>query len=373
MTQLHCPFFRSKPTTTEGAVAGAPGGAGGPAAALLYQRSNNCIEEDEHEHGSSASQLSPYRRKCRLRLIIAIEMMVNKYGLNNVGVLTLTFGVPGSGRGSQATRELREQAKHLDSVQKRWHSLNTNIITKRYPDWINVVEPQEDGVWHFHVVVATTFDIRTGTDVATLSNYSLPRWMRRGKHLRNDALAEEWLSLRKIACKYRFGRIELLPIWKTGVALAFYLAGFLTESFKLIPPCKKHRLIRFSRGISNRINMKFSPRTLGNLIYRTRLKMAADMLHFREYGDFADFLGPRWNYYLGDLIAAIPVPMVFAKGNFECGVAAKILNDFAENPIPYLDEKTQKKLRDVNSDLSRKSPLNCYPFFVKIHLARLCK
>ena len=46
--------------------------------------------------------------------------------------------------------------------------------------------------------------------------------------------------------------------------------------------------------------------------------------------------------------------MVFAKGNFESGIAAKILNDFAENPIPYLGEKTQKKLRDVNTELSRK-------------------
>ena len=130
-------------------------GAAAPDAALPCQRSNNCIEKDNDEYGSPANQLSPYRRKCRHRLIMAIELMVNKYGIDNVGVLTLTFGVPGSGRGSQATRELREQAKHLDFVQKRWHSLNTNIISKRYPDWICVLEPQEDGVWHLHVVVAT--------------------------------------------------------------------------------------------------------------------------------------------------------------------------------------------------------------------------
>jgi len=338
---------------TEGVAVAERGEAAPAAAALPCQRSNNCIEEDD-ENGSPSDQLSPYRRKCRHRLIGAVEWMVKKHGINHVGLLTLTFGVPGSGRGSQATKELREQAKDLEFVQERWRSLNTNIIAKRYPDWICIPEPHKDGVWHLHVVVATQMDIRTGTDVETLTNYSLPAWMRRGKHLRNEALAAEWRTLREIACKYRFGRIELMPVKKTGEALARYLAGYLSKSFKLIPPGKKHRLVRLSRGISRQFSMIFSIWSLGNLIYRTRLKMAAGMLHFQEYGDFANYFGPRWNYYLGDLIAAIPVPMVFGKGDFERGIAAKILNDFAENPAPYLDEETKKKLAAVNSMLLRK-------------------
>ena len=332
----------------------APSEAGGGGAALPSQRSNNCIEEKENEFESASDQLSPYRRKCRHRLIMAIEWMVKKHGLNNVGLLTLTFGVPGSGCGSQATKELREQAKDLEFVQKRWHSLNTNIIAKRYPDWICIPEPHKDFVWHLHIPEATKFDIRTGTDVETLTNYSLPAWMRRGKHLRNEALAAEWRMLREIACKYRFGRIELLPIRKTGEALARYLADYLSKSFKLIPPGKKHRLVRLSRGVSRQFSMIFSIWSLGNLIYRTRLKLAAAMLHFQDYADFANYFGPRWNYYLGDIIAAIPVPMVFSKGDFERGIAAKILNDFAENPFPYLDEETKKKMLAANSMLLRK-------------------
>jgi len=117
--------------------------------------------------------------------------MVKKHGINRVGLLTLSFGVPGSGRGSEATRELREQAKDLDFVQARWHSFSSNVVTKRYEDWICVLEPHRDRVWHLHVVVSTKADIRTGTDVETLSNYKLPYWMRRGKHLRNEALAAE--------------------------------------------------------------------------------------------------------------------------------------------------------------------------------------
>ena len=317
------------------------------------------LASDIHEHSevaveAPAHQLSPYRRKCRHRLIMAIAWLVKKHGLNHVGLLTLTFGVPGSGRGSQATKELREQAKDLDFVQKRWHSLNTNIIRQRYHDWICIPEPHRDGVWHLHVVVALKMDIRTGTDVETLTNYQLPYWMRRGKHLRNEALAAEWQALRKIACKYRFGRIELLPIKKTGEALARYLASYLSKSFKLVPAGKRCRLVRFSRSLSRNFSMQFSLWSLGNLIYRTRLKMTATMLHFQDYGDFADYFGPRWNYYLGDLIAAIPVPMVFGKGDFMSGVAAKLLNDYAENPCPYLDDETKKKLTAVNALLLRK-------------------
>ncbi len=285
---------------------------------------------------------------------MAIEWMVRTYGLNYVGLLTLTFGVPGSGRGSQATKELRELAKDLKFVQKRWRSFNSNVISKRYRDWILVLEPHKDGVWHIRVVVALDFDIRTGTDIETLTNYTLPFWMRRGKHLRNEALGVEWHFLREICCRYRFGRVELLPIKKTGPALAHYLADYLSKSFRLIPAGKRNRLVRMSRGVSSRITMKFSPVTLGNLIYRTRLKIAASMLRLQDYGDFADYFGPRWNYYIGDIIAAIPVPTEFKQGWFEMGIAADVLNIYAENPAQYADDDRKKTLAAVERSPLRK-------------------
>jgi len=211
-----------------------------PAPPLPCQISNNCIGEDS---SGKPAPLSPYRKKSRHRLVMAIEFMVNKFGFNNVGLLTLSFGVLGSGRGSQATRELRELAKDLDFVQARWHSFSSNIVRKRYQDWISIFEPHKDGVWHIHVVVATKEDIRTGTDIETLSNYNLPYWLRRGKHLRNEALAAEWKFLRETACKYRFGRVELLPVKKSKEAFARYLGKYLTKTFNLIPPGRKNRLV----------------------------------------------------------------------------------------------------------------------------------
>jgi hypothetical protein len=285
---------------------------------------------------------------------MAVEWMVRKHGIDYAGMLTLTFGVMGSGRGSEATRELRDKAKDLEFVQKRWHSFATHVISKRYEDWVCVLETHKDGVWHFHVVVAVKADIRTGTNVETLSNYKLPYWMRRGRHLRNDGLAAEWEALLLICFKYRFGRPQLLPIWKTGEALARYVAGYLGKSWGRVPPGRRNRLVRYSRSLSGIISMRFSPNTLSNLIHRTRLKLAASMLDFREYGDFADYFGSRWHYYLGAIIATIPVPFVFDKGQFKSGLATKVLRDYAADPFRYLDEAGRKKMRMAHSDLLRR-------------------
>jgi hypothetical protein len=83
---------------------------------------------------------------------------------------------------------------------------------------------------------------------------------------------------------------------------------------------------------------------MANLLYRTRLKIAAGMLDFRDYSLFADCFGPRWNYYLRDVIASIPIPLRFEKNDFETGVAAKRLALYAEDLLPFLDSEQKKKM-----------------------------
>jgi hypothetical protein len=46
--------------------------------------------------------------------------------------------------------------------------------------------------------------------------------------------------------------------------------------------------------------------------------------------------------------------LVFAKGQFESGVAAKLLIQFAADPYPFLDEAARKKMNTAHSDLLRK-------------------
>ena len=287
-------------------------------------------------------------------MILAVDWMAGKHGIDRVGLLTLSFGVPGSGKGSYETWALREQAKQWDFVQKRWHSFCTHVVAKRYEDWVCVFELHRDRVWHLHVVVATKADIRTGTNIETLSNYKLPYWMRRGKHLRNDVLAAEWTALRATACKYRFGRVELLPVKKSGKAVGLYLGDYLVKTYNATQSEKRCRLVRFSKRINQAIGSKFTIHSLGNLIYRTRLKIAAGMLNFQEYGDFADYFGPRWNFYLRNSIAWIPMPFRFLKGAFESGLAGSMLAQYAGNPAAYLDDRGKAKLGDVSRELWRR-------------------
>jgi len=327
-------------------------GAAAPAVGLPCQDNDNCIKREKYKR-PSLSGLTPNQKKVRHKMIMAVEWMARKHGIERVGLLTLSFGVPGSGKGSYETWALRQKAKDWDFVQGRWHSFCTNIVAKRYQDWVCVFEQHKDHVWHLHVVVATKKDIRTGTDIEMLSNYKLPYWLRRGKHLRNEALAAEWTSLRKVACHYRFGRVELLPVKKSGDALGQYLGDYLVKTYNRIPPGRRCRLVRFSKRIGQGITVKFSTNDLGNLIYRTRLRMAADMLNFRDYGDFADYFGPRWNFYLKDTIAWIPMPLRFLKGAYESGLAAQVLNHYAHNPSAYLDERGKQKLAEAERDLWR--------------------
>ncbi len=324
-----------------------------PASALPCQYNHNCIEKEKNQKPSTF-HLTPNQKRIRHKLIMGIEWMVRKHGIERVGVLTLSFGVPGSGKGSYETWALRQKAKQRKFVQNRWRSFRTNVVAKRYEDFICVFELQRDWVWHIHVVVATKEDIRTGTDIETLSNYKLPYWLRRGKHLRNDALAAEWKALREVSCRYRFGRVELLPIKKSGQAVGFYLGDYLVKTYNCLSPGQRCRLVRFSERINGAISNNFTIHGLAQLIHRTRLKIAARILQFQEYGDFADYFGPRWNYMLKNAIAWIPVPFRFPKGAFESGFSCIVLADYGEHPEKYLDERGKEKLRDASRELWRR-------------------
>ena len=174
--------------------------------------------------------------------------------------------------------------------------------------------------------------------------------MRRGKHLRNEALAAEWRTLRVIMCRYRFGCLELLPVKKSGQAVGLYLGDDLVKTYNVMPG-RRCRPVQFSKRINKVIGTKFSIHGLGQLIYRARLNIAARRLDFRKYGDFAEYFGPRWNFYLKDSIRWIPLSFRFLKGAFESGLAGVLLANYAGNPAAFLDDRGKATLGDVPQEL----------------------
>src|SRR5580700_625037 len=109
-------------------------GEAAPADGLPYQYNDNCTEKGKYQSPSRAG-LTPNQKTVRHKMILAVEWMVEKHGIECVGLLTLSFGVPGSGKGSYETWALREQAKQWGFVQKRWHSFCTHVVAERYVDW----------------------------------------------------------------------------------------------------------------------------------------------------------------------------------------------------------------------------------------------
>ena len=167
-------------------------------------------------------------------------------------------------------------------------------------------------------------------------------------------MAVEWKFLRETCCRFRFGRVELLPVKKTGEALGVYLGGYLVKTYQKIPAGKRRRLVRFSAGVGAEFRDKFAVYSLGNLIYRTRLGILARMLNFQDFDDFAEYFGPRWPFRLKNVIAWIPMPFRFRKGDFQSGMAARVLKAYAQSPKSFVDERDRAKIDDVSGELWRR-------------------
>lgn len=173
-----------------------------PRPSLPCQTSRNCIS-------SGSDRQRERRRLLRARTAIAIREnvlgIVRSVGIDRIGVLTLTF--------ADRLTDARE-------AQRRFKSLRTNVITRRYGGYLRVFERQRDGTIHYHLLVPLTGDIRTG--------YQRPT-RQRGRYTASPLLRAEWAFLREALPRYGFGRAELEPVRESPEQLAAYFAKSLAE------------------------------------------------------------------------------------------------------------------------------------------------
>jgi hypothetical protein len=143
---------------------GRSGAPAPPAPALIHQKRNNGIDSSPIEVKTEAETratltsailgLPGKLRKKMFALQSRIEAMARAYGLDRIGMQTLT---------------IRENTTDGREFNKRFKSLSTNIFPKLYEAWIRVYERQQRGAWHVYIIVATKPDIRLGSDPAALS------------------------------------------------------------------------------------------------------------------------------------------------------------------------------------------------------------
>lgn len=235
--------------------------------------------------------LSGPKRKVALALSWNVANMCQAWGIERIGFLTLTF--------SDHVTDARE-------AQRRFNSLATNVLRKRYPAFIAVLERQKSGRIHYHLLVALQDDIRTGVDFNALAA--------RDYKSANKALRLEWAFWRKTAPCYGFGRTELLPIKSDADALGQYVGKYIGKGEAHRTDADKGvRLVRYS-GMARMATCKFAERSKYPTEWRAKvLTFSRQVQSWKPHcrincmDDLAMALDDkRWAYTWRDHILALP-------------------------------------------------------------------
>lgn len=214
-------------------------------------------------NGKPVSRQVRRRQLQRARTAVAIRAnvhgIVQRFGIDRVGVMTLTF------------------ARHMDDArlaQTRLRSFRTGVLQRRYGGFLWVAERTRAGAVHFHVLVPTRDSIRPAG--------RRTRELRRRSEAAAIALRAEQQFLRTAAGRYGFGRIEFRPVRTNADALAHYFAkGFEDPDPARAPADHGVRMFAVSKSLSV-ANTRFSWLTQGGRQWRA--KVAAHVAELVEQG-----------------------------------------------------------------------------------------
>jgi Arc/MetJ-type ribon-helix-helix transcriptional regulator len=237
--------------------------------------------------------LSAGHKKTAFALKVNVLWLIERYGLERIGFLTLTFA---------------RLIVSYKEAQKALHSLMTGVLKARYPEYIIVMERMTSGRIHYHLLVVMAQDIRTGFDFGAV---------KRGDYRSaSEYLRKEWRFWRETTPKYGFGRTELLPIKKKAEGVAKYVGKYVGKHIgQRLAEDKGARLVRYSKG-TNRVTTRFSWVSPGAMMWRAKLGAFCGMLNLNSdnYQEFLrEWFGRDWVYVLGPLIGSIKLPEFYAE------------------------------------------------------------
>lgn len=246
--------------------------AAGPALPSL--KSDNCI-----------------RTQRRKQLFVAqenIRLYIEKFGVNAIGVLTIT--VPGK---CLSAREF----------QARWHSFRTNVLVRLFETGMWVRERQtRTGNLHAHAVVNLGRDVRTGFPFDQVGM---------GFYANVDAeLRKLWKQLREKATAYNFGRTELLPVKQTANGCARYLTKYLGKAF-VTEKCigeERCRLFGVWGGVRF-VHGRFD--WVSSRIMRKRKQWLAETADIPGVEGFQSLYGSRWWFVIGESLMKVILPIEY--------------------------------------------------------------
>ena len=273
----------------------APAASAAGAPPLPCLSSGNCNEKE---------LFTPYHRKVALSLAENVQCLSRKFGIEQIGFLTLTT----------------PEGEEWDEFQERFHSLGVRVLPLLFQAWLTVFEFSKSGRLHAHLVVACRVDIRTGFDFTPyLESVKFTTPLPEKRQLIQQAsancptLRELWAVLRERLPGYGFGRHELIPVRTSEEAIARYVGGYIKKCIlNRTEENKGRRFVRYSQGWRE-WSTRFGWATPGGWVWRRKLilfTMALRRFGFDVRGpdDLKRLFGARWAYKLKDYVAVVALP-----------------------------------------------------------------
>lgn len=260
--------------------------------------SNNSIQGVELIPSESllkqgSTLLSTQQKKSATALSWNVQGLAEKYGIERLGFLTLTFA---------------DNVQDYKEAQRRFNSLASNALRHLYVDYIRVWERTKRGRIHYHLLVVCKDDIRTGFDFAGIAqqDYSSA----------NAAIRHQWAWWRKNAKQYGFGRTELLPIKSTAEGIARYVGKYISKNVQQREERDKgSRLVEYSRG-ARTASTRFNFVSEGSQQWRQKMAVFAAIVGHgvglgrpAAFHELSTILGSSWAYFHREFIIGLPTDL----------------------------------------------------------------
>ncbi len=220
--------------------------------------------------------------------------------LNCVGFLTLTVGGYGADGKFQQVFDAAEASRRINNLNRR-------VLPDLFEKAIVVTERHKNGAIHFHVVgiLRGRPDVRSGINWDEIGRahemekrgVRPPLWLYRSA---SADLRDIWASLRASLPRYGFGRAHLLPIRKTGEAIACYVSKYIEKNIcnRLRDDARK-KLVRYIGWEKKQLRPNdFGWATAGAVAWRWKTRHAAALVNVDEPEQAAETFGPRWSFHM---------------------------------------------------------------------------
>lgn len=234
-----------------------------------------------NRNNSNETILTGAQRRTAFALSFNVESMAKKHGIECLLFNTLTF---------------RDHITDIREAQRRFNSLRTGVLKRRYLDFIVVVERQKSGRIHYHILAATAHDMRTGFsfEAAAAGDYRSAC----------AALRAEWAFWRATAREYGFGRTEQMPVKSTAEGISKYVGKYIQKHIdKRREDDKGARLVRYSDG-ARAVSTRFAWANGRGRVWRQKLSQFATRHHVWSIDMMNERFGPHWAFKLSERIAA---------------------------------------------------------------------